>query len=430
MRDARHASSRPDIGRAGWVFTLATLTLLGAGVAWASVAEVEEVTRGDGRIVPSSRIQVVQSLEGGLLSQLHVEEGMRVRTGDLLLQIDDTQFAASAEEVDAKRMALIGKVARLNSEISGAARLRFPDGFADDNPEIAQSETRLFQARRTALSGEIQTLRARAEQRRQEGAELRATERQLRNEIDLLDNEIALNATVADIVPEAERLRLRKERETLLGELDVSRSGQSRIDAALTEIDSQIGQARSQFRSEAQGLLTEAEAELSVVMASSKSTDDRLERSGLRSPVDGIVNAIHVTTTGGVIAPGEALVEIVPEGDTLQIEARIRPQDIAFLVPNQPARVTITAYDYSIYGGLSGRVERIGADSLTDEVTGETYFPIDIVADAAGIKSGGETLPISPGMVASVDIITGEKTILQYLLKPVRKARFEALRER
>ncbi len=429
-KDVRHFSKEPPKGSLSWIFTLASLGLLVGFVVWASIAEVEEVTRGDGRIVPSSRIQIVQSLEGGLLSELLVEEGQRVNEGQLLLQIDDTQFAASAEEVNAKQAALVGKISRLEAEMAEKNKIVFPAGFEQTHSDIAASESQLFWARRNSVSGEINTLRARAEQGRQERAELQATERQIINELSLIDDEISLNAKVADIVPEAERLRLRKEREILRGELEVSRSGQSRANAAISETQSQIRQVRSAFRAEAQAMLTDSQGELSVINASFKSADDRLVRSGLRSPVNGIVNAIYVTTTGGVISPGEPLVEIVPEGDKLQIEARIRPQDIAFLTPNQQARVTITAYDYSIYGGLDGHVQRIGADSLTDEVTGEAYFPIDIIADAASFKKDNETLPISPGMVASVDIITGEKTVLEYLLKPVKKAKFEALKER
>jgi len=196
------------------------------------------------------------------------------------------------------------------------------------------------------------------------------------------------------------------------------------------EAEGLLSTERSTFRQEAQAELTEARADLNVLLAGSKAAGDRVERAGVRSPVDGVINEIHVNTLGGVIQPGKDLVEIVPFGENLLVEARIRPQDIAFLSTSQKARVKITAYDYSIYGGLNGFVERIGADSITDEVTGETYFPIDVRADAANFKKDNQNLPVTPGMVASVDIITGQKSVLQYLLKPVNKARYEGLRER
>jgi len=421
---------RPPKNRLSTIFILASIALLATFLIWARGAEIEEVTRGEGKIVPSARIQIVQSLEGGILGAIHVSEGQEVKAGQLLLNIDDTMFSASLEEVDAQRQALLGKIARLETELSGAGQIKYPEGFDENSPTIMASENKLFQARRTSLNNEVRVLRSRREQRNQEYKELVSTNRRLSDELDLARQELSLKEQVADLVPEAELLAMRRDVSRINGEINVNKNSQSRARAAINEADSLIVQARSNYREESQAALTDAEAQLSVIMASSKSAGDRVDRAGLKSPVDGIINALHVNTLGGVIKPGSDLVEIVPYGETLQIEAKIRPKDIAFLSPKQKARVTITAYDYSIYGGLEGYVERIGADSLTDEITGETYFPIDILADAANFKKDNETLPISPGMVASVDIITGKKTILQYLLKPINKARYEGLKER
>ncbi len=423
-------ATRPPRNLLSWMFIVAGLSLIAAFIAWAHSSEVEEVTRGQGRIVPSSRIQIVQSLEGGIVAAIHVSEGQRVEKGQLLVNIDDTMFSASLEEVNAQKASLGGKIARLEAELAGKSTIVFPEGFVENFPEIVASERKLFTARRSTLNNKIRTMRAQREQRRQEYEELLATERRLETEIGHSRDELAVNQRVSDLVPEAEMIQLRKQISGLEGERDIARSSQRRAQASIQEAESMINQARSEFREAAQSELTETRGTLSVIEASSKSAGDRVERAGLRSPVDGIVNALHVTTLGGVVRPGDDMVEIVPFGDTLQIEARIRPKDIAFLSTQQKARVTITAYDYSIYGGLEGYVERIGADSLMDEITGENYFPIDILADASNFKKDNEALPITPGMVASVDIITGEKTILQYLMKPVNKARYEGLRER
>lgn len=421
---------KPPGGALGWIFILASFAFLFAFFAWAGASEIEEVTRGEGRIVPSSHIQVVQSLEGGIVDKIHIIEGQKVEKGQLLLSIDDTLFSASLEEVNAQTAALQGKIARLESELASKSRVDFPAGFETAYSDIVYSEKKLFAARQSSLANELRTLRARRDQRREEYEELKDAENRLLDELALAREEKALNEKVSDLIPESEHLKMRKEISRLEGEINAAKTGQKRAQAAIREAESQINQARSEFKEQAQAELTQAQGELSVFTASTKSADDRVQRADLRSPVNGVVNALHVNTLGGVVRPGDSLVEIVPFDDTLQIEARISPKDIAFLSTQQRARVTITAYDYSIYGGLEGYVERIGADSLTDDVTGETYFPIDILADAANFQKDNQTLPISPGMVASVDIITGKKTILQYLLKPVNKARYEGLRER
>ena len=423
-------SERPNIGIVSWIFLVALLLFFIAAIIWAKNSELEEVTRGEGRIVPSGKTQVVQSLEGGIVESILVSVGDRVEQGQLLLKIDDTSFSASAGEIDARRAALQGKIARLEAEYAGRSNVKFDPELIDNAPDIVASETRLFNSRRSSLANDLSVLRARQEQREQELQELISSERRLQDELRLAREEQAMNQRVSDLVPEAEMLRLRKEVSRIEGELNVIKSSFVRAQAAVREATSMISKERSVFRATAQAELTEAKAEISVLFAGSKAADDRVDRAGLKSPVDGIINAIHVNTLGGVVKPGSDLIEIVPLGETLQIEAKIRPQDIAFISPQQIARVKITAYDYSIYGGLEGYVERIGADSLTDEVTGETYFPIDILADATNFKKDNKALPITPGMVASVDIITGRKTILQYILKPVNKARYEGLRER
>ncbi len=413
-----------------WVFLILSLLLFSTAIAWAARADLDEVTRGQGRVIPSGKIQVVQSLEGGIIEEIPVSVGQLVSKGDILLKIDDTGFAADLGELEARKYGLDGKIARLNAEITGRGSISFAEDIMANAPGIVSSEQALFRSRRTMLENSLRVLRSRKEQRRQERSELEGKVNRLKNELDIARQNLDMNLGVQDIIPRSEILNLRKEVSTLEGEISTTRSGILRADAAINEADQLIASERSNFREQAQSELTDARSELNILDAGTQAADDRVDRAELRAPVDGIINEIHVNTVGGVVQPGKDLIEIVPASDNLLIEARIRPKDIAFLTPNQQARVSITAYDFSIYGSLDGVVERIGADSLTDEQSGETYFPIDIRTEIAKFEKDGKTLPVVPGMVASVDIITGRKTVLQYLLKPVNKAKYEGLRER
>jgi len=423
-------SHEPKLGIWSWVFLSSLLAFLALGTLWAANSELEEITRGEGRVVPFGKIQIVQSLEGGIVDAIHVSVGERVTQGQLLINIDDTNFAASVEEIQAREWALKGKIARLQAEYDGKNSIDFPDGLEDSAPEIVASEIRLFNTRRNTLYSELSVLRARREQREQELAELVSTANNIQRDLVLAREELSLNQRAADLVPESEMIRLKRDVSGLEGELETNKTNQVRANAAVREAKGLLSKETTAFREKAQEELTQTQADLNVILAGSKAADDRVDRAGLKAPVDGVVNAIHVNTLGGVVQPGSDLVEIVPYSGTIQIEARIKPKDVAFLLPGQTARVKITAYDYSIYGGLEGFVERIGADSLTDEITGEAYFPIDIVADASNFMDGESPLSVSPGMVASVDIITGQKSILHYLFKPINKAKYEALRER
>ena len=413
-----------------WLFLISSIIFFVLAILWAANAHLDEVTRGQGRIIPSGKVQIIQSLEGGLIKDINVKVGDRVKEGQLLLRIDDTNFASSLGELQARQYGLMGKVARLEAEIARRGSIAFPEDLKNNAQDVITSERKLFRSRRSKMSDGMGIMSSRKEQRQQELMELRSQESNLAEELALAEEDLAMNEKVSDIIPQSDLLKLRKEVSRLSGELRTTKSSLLKAEAAVREAQGMRNSEWSSFRQDAQAELTEAESELNVLLASSRAADDRVNRADMRSPVDGIVNAMHVNTLGGVVQPGSDLLEIVPFGDNLLIEARIRPQDIAFLTPQQHAKVKITAYDYSIYGGVEGIVERIGADSLTDEITGETYFPIDIRTYSTLFGKTGEPLPVTPGMVASVDIITGRKTVLQYLLKPINKAMSEGLRER
>lgn len=413
---------------------LAVLVLLMLSAAgWAAVATVEEVTRGEGRVIPSSKIQTVQSLEGGIVKEILVRQGSRVARDQVLLRIDDTGLAASMGEIAARRHALRAQIARLTAEAQGAADPIFTADLSAAAPGVVAAEREAFALRRQQRDAQVQILAERRAQKQLELAELTTGAARIRSSLGLAQQELNLNAPLArqGVVPRADFLRLQREVNDLKGELEAAEQQIPRAAAALREAEQLEKEAVLKERGEAQAALATAESELAVIEETLRGAADRVARTEIRSPVEGIVNTVNVTTIGGVVQPGAPLVEIVPLDDALLVEARIRPADIAFIGPGQRAVVKLTAYDFAIYGGLEGEVERIGADALVDPKTGESYYTITVRTRQSALTGpGGAPLPIIPGMVASVDIITGEKTVLGYLLKPIIKTQQEALKER
>ena len=335
-------------------------------------------------------------------------------------------------ELEAQRYSLLAQIARLEAEVAGNTEIAFPEELIDDHPAVAASELALFLARQEGLRSQVAILDQQKQQREQELEELRVSESQFENGLELAQQELDIYEPLArsGVVAEVDVLRLRREVNDLDGRLKTTRSALPRVEASIQEARDRVDEATLAFRSDAQADLSQRRAELSVIDQTLRAAQDRVSRTDIRSPVRGIVNSLSLTTIGGVVQAGSELMQIVPLDDTLLVEARIRPSDVAFLSPGLPAMVKITAYDFSIYGGLEGTVERISADTLADAEDGETYYEIIIRTDQNYLGSAEEPLAIIPGMVASVDILTGEKSILDYLLKPLTKAREEALRER
>ena len=377
--------------------SMVVLYLIGAiiicGVTWAKFARVEEVTHGDGTIISKSREQVIQSLEGGIMEQLDVREGDIVKKGQVLAKIDPTRAETSYREAWSKQIGLKATIARLRAE-AYSQPLVFPDDVKTVQA-VVQQETLAYNARRRALDDSVAALE---------------------KSYSLSQKEIGLAEPLAarGLVSEVELLRMRRQ---------------------ANELRSQIVDRRNRFQADANSELTKLELELAQTSETVVGRADVLQRTTVVAPVYGTVKNIRVNTIGGVIQPGEHIMEIVPLEDQLLVEARIKPSDVAFLHPGQPAMVKVTAYDFGIYGGLKGQVEHISPDTLKDDqkaASGRpdaTYYRVLVLTDSSALQAGGKTLPILPGMVATVDIRTGEKTILDYLLKPIFKAR-EAFRER
>jgi membrane fusion protein, adhesin transport system len=398
--------------------------------AWASWAKLDEVTRGDGKVIPSSQVQVVQNLEGGIVAAIAVHEGDIVDRDQVLLRIDNVRAASDLRENRKRYLALLGSLARLRAEV-GETDISFPPEVLTDAPVVASNERDLYRARQEDLQSELAILRSQAEQRKQELAEQQTRLAQLTRSRDLASQELAITEPLAasHVVAKLELLRQQRQVNDLQGELDATRLTVPRLEAALGEANRRIEERRLNFRADAQRELNTAQAEATALAEVITAAADRVNRTEVRSPVRGTVKRLLIMTVGGVIQPGQDLVEIVPLEDTLLVEAKVRPADIAFLRPGQSAIVKVTAYDFSIYGGLDGVVEDISADTITDE-HGDSFYRVRVRTNDNALHKAGRPLPIIPGMTTQVDILTGEKTVMDYLLKPILKARARALRER
>ena len=375
------------------IVTYMVLLVMLVGITWAHFARVEEITKGEAKIVSKSREQIIQSLEGGILAAMSAQEGDVVERGQVLLKIDPTRANASYREALSKVISLKATIARLRAEAYGEA-LVFDAQVREFEDEVA-SETRAFNARRRALEEGVASL-------------------EQSYALSMREINLAQPLAAKGLLSDVELLRMRRQ---------------------ANDIRSQIVERRNRYRSDANSELVKLEMELSQTSENLVGRADVVERTTITAPVRGTVKNVRVNTVGGVIQPGEHILEIVPLEDQLLVEGKIRPSDVAFLRPGLPATVKITAYDYGIYGGLNGTVELISPDTLKDEEKGaagrpdSTYYRVTVLTDKSVLEAGGKELPIIPGMIASVEIRTGEKTVLEYLLKPVLKTR-EAFRER
>ena len=408
------------------IFTFIMLAIL-----WASWAELDEVTKGAGKVIPSSQIQIIQNLEGGILSAMMVNEGDAVEKDQILLQIDDTRFSSSLRETQLQYWALEAKAARLQAEVESRDFIA-PEDVTKNHPELVDQEQALFKSRQKELATNRAILSEQTAQIRQEIAELKARQSQLRRSLGLLKKELSLSQPLVDAgaISEVEVLRLEREVNELQGELESTTLAIPRADSRLEEAEKKVAEIEIRFRNEAHAELNAVRAELSQLGETSVALEDRVKRTAVRSPVKGTVKQVMVNTVGGVIQPGMELMEIVPLEDSLLIEAKVSPKDIAFLHPDQKAIVKLTAYDFAIYGALEGKVEHISADTIKEEREDESYYLVRVRTGQSHLGSEDKPLPIIPGMQAEVDVLTGKKTVLEYLLKPVLRAKGRALRER
>lgn len=385
-----------------------SLALVFVALIWAHFAILDEVKRGNGRVIPSRQMQVVQTLEGGIVGAILVREGEIVREGQPLMRIDDTSFASQLGEVRERRGAMAARVARLEAEVQGRDKPAFSNDLLNAVPSAVEAERNLFEARNRKVVQETDVLQQQ--------------ETRLTDTLEILGKELEITRRLhaQRVIPEIEMLRLERQASEMRGQL--------------AETKSRIATIKTTFRAQAEEDLAKSRGDLAVLDESIKAARDKVLRTELRSPVRGIVNKLNVTTIGAVVQPGANVMDIVPLDDSLLVEGRIRPQDIAFIRPDQDAIVKITAYDSSVYGSLKGKVERISADAIEDKPErgekGETFYRVIVRTDKNYLGTTERPLPIIPGMVATVEVLTGEKSVLDYLIKPARMLRDEALRER
>jgi adhesin transport system membrane fusion protein len=404
--------------------------LVGSFLVWSNISEIEEITHGSGQVVPTQEIQIVQSLEGGIIKDILVSEGQKVEKGEILLKVSDIAFASEGRGAEAKSLALQAKKARLEAEAQGN-EFTVPAEIVKKFPDIARNEKDLYTSRQQELENAKSILNNKISSAASQISEVRAKINRLSESRRLLNQELAITKEMVakKAVPKLEEIRLNRELSNLSGQIHEASEERSGLDAELSRAKKEREDREDKFKSQVLGELNDIETQISQIGESMTAIEDRVSRTEIRSPVDGVVNKIMLKTIGGVIEPAMQLFEIVPLDDDLKIVARVTPQEIAFLRPMQPANIKISAYDSQRYGSLKGKLTRLGANSVTDR-EGNVFFEIELEADKNYLGTEENPLPITPGMVAEIEIITGERTIFSYLAKPVLRAKDRALTER
>ena len=394
---------------------------------WSALASIDTVTRGIGKVIPSSQVQVIGSQDGGIVQEILVNEGDIVERGQVLVRLDRTRSEASLGENQAERQGLEIRALRLDALVS---RRDFePDSVMRAlAPQVVSEELKLFQTSRTQLETQELIARRQKRQREEELLELQAKRDQLVTEASLARDELDVTRPLvaSGAASQVEILRLEREVNRATGELQQVRAGIRRVEASVQEASSNIETVRLEFLNETREKLAETYNRIAALSQAGAGLSDRVSDTEVTAPLAGTIKQLHYNTVGGVVLPGRDMVELVPANDTLLLEVKIKPKDIAFLAPGQEANVKFTAYDFVVYGGVEGTIEQIGADTLLDSED-EPYY--EVTVRTRNVDFGPEQ-PIIPGMTVDVDILTGRKTVLSYLMKPVLRAQQRALSER
>lgn len=401
-------------------------------ILWAHYAEIDEITRAEGRVIPSSQIQLVDHLEGGIIEDIMVKEGDIVEKGQILLKIDNTQASARLQEGENLYYRYLSEVKRLRDQLNGQP-FTVPEEVQKKAPTVAQRALERYRARMNQYNNQVHIAEREVDQKRQELLEQQNRRQQLTDQIALAQEEVAINEPLVrrGLTAKVDFLRLKREVVELRGELGSTIVNIERAKSALNQAEDKLKQVPLDFAEQDHKALQDAENQLGAAQESFKTEGDRLTRTEVRSPVKGIVKQLLVATIGGVVQPGEDLVEIVPLEDTLLIEAKVLPADIAFLKPGLPASIKLTAYDFAIFGGLEAELVQISADSIKDEKDPNiSYFKIRLRTLGTRLSKSTKEVAIIPGMTASADIITGKKSVLDYILKPILRAKQNAFTER
>ena len=400
-------------------------------ITWAYFAEIDALTRGQGKIIPSHQLQVIQNLEGGIVIDILIEEGQQVKKGDILIKIDDTGFVTNYVENQLRYDELEAKSIRLLAE-STKTDFKVSDEILSKSSELIKHERSLYLSNLDQLNNNILIYTRRLKQKITEKKEAQAKLNQLRSNLSLIVQEVQLNKPLVDkgIVSEVEFLQLKRQKNTLYGELEVIKFSMPRLVSIIAEQRNNIIEISFKFQNAAKEAYNETKAEMTRIKRTNIAREDKVKRTDVRSPVDGTINRLFINTVGGIVKPGMDIIEIVPTQDNLLVEAKIRPADIAFLYPGQKAIVKFSAYDFAIYGSLSGVLTHISASTIVDEVDKKSYYLVRIKTDRNHLGTEENKLNLIVGMTADADIITGKKTVLDYILKPILRATQNTLSER
>lgn len=424
-------TSSEDLPLSSHLLLVGIVSFFVAFIVWANFATLDEVTRGIGKVIPSSEVQVIQNLEGGIVDEFMVKEGDEVTAGQIVMRLRNIDATSNLGANQQKYLGLLAAISRLKAEAEGKTTPEFPDEVMKGAPQSVTEELEAFRANMQSLNSQTQIYEQQLVQREQEIREINSKASDLRQVIALSRQERDMIAPLVErgSAPKIELIQLERGLTERQGELNSLLAALPRSQSAVQEAKAKIDEVTNTSRAQAQTELSAKMSEMNAIKQTLGSLEDRKTRTEIRSPVNGTVKDIKIATVGGVIKPGEDVLEIVPKDDQLLVEANVRPGDIAFLHPKQGAMVKITAYDFAIYGGLKGELIDISADTITNE-KGESFYRVRLRTFENSLKRKGEVLPIIPGMVASVDIMTGKKTVMEYILKPFIKTMGNAMNER
>lgn len=408
------------------------MVLLGLFLLWACFAHLEEVAVAEGEVAPVERVQSIQHLEGGIIEEISAFEGDAVRKGQPLIKLNVSAFTANREELEITLQSLLLKKERLTREAAAESELVFSDELKDFRPELINTETQVFLGRRQELDSRLQLLKEQQSQRELDVQQLQTEHASVTRNLDLLRQKLKIsNDLVKDkLTSQLDHLQLKGEVEELEGRLKIIDVSIPRAQAALAEAQERLRNEKLIFHNDALKELNDVEAEIARTREMMGRADDQVTRTTITSPIDGVIQSLKTRTIGGVVQPGEVIMEIVPTSANLLIEAKLNPRDIGFVKKEQDALVKFLTYDYARYGGLHGKVVSVSADSHTDRQSGETYFLVKIRTDRNYLGDEETGFPITTGMQATAEIHTGTKTVMQYMLKPVIKVTHESFRER
>ena len=427
---AGSAASGLQVRRASLVLLWSIAGFFVALFAWIAIAQVDTVTRAEGRVIPSARMQVIQNLEGGIVAEILVKQGQGVQAGDRLVALSTLQHDSDVNARTQQVLALEARAAMLLGLANGKAP-NFPKSVRDSAPELVAAETASHMSKKLEQESQLGVLSAQLEQKNRELEEARISLGSMQKSLELGQEE---RATVARLVerglePRLELVRVERSYAEQQGRADVALVTIERLRSAINEMAARKDALLRQFRSDALNELNRTMADMGPLKQAMPALQDKVSRTEIKAPMKGVVNRVFVNTLGGIVKPGDPIVEVVPADDQLVVEALVSPKDIGFVKIGQPARVKITAYDYSIFGAMDGVVQSIGADATPNE-KGEAFFQVRIETKTKAIEAIDKKLPIIPGMQAQIDIITGKKTILQFLSKPIVAMKENAFRER